>query len=121
MADFRTVLVVEDQLAVRQVMVRALAEEGYRILEAGNGQEALEVLATEPDVSAIVTDLLMPDMDGFELAAVVAQRSRIPLLFISAYSQTQQLPTPFLAKPFTPAALRAAVRYLLHPREVPTA
>lgn len=118
----KTVLVVEDQIPVRGMMVRALTDAGYRALEAGDGVEALEVLAAFPEIALVVTDIVMPRMDGFELAAEVGKRSRAPVLFTSGYGQHhRELPSEFLQKPFTPAALVAAVRRLSAPTQSPAA
>ncbi|MGI9041822.1 MAG: ATP-binding protein, partial [Gemmatimonadales bacterium] len=71
----RTVLVVEDEEAVRQVVVRMLAEEGYRVLEARDGQEALDRLSREGwPVHLVLTDLVMPVMNGNDLTTELRER-----------------------------------------------
>jgi CheY-like chemotaxis protein len=118
-ATGRTVLVVDDQDELRAMLVRVLAGDGHRVLEASNGFEALEVLETEPDVSLVITDLLMPRMDGLELARQLADRPHIQILFMSAFpEQVSELPFAFLPKPFSPAALCAAVQRLLVPSQM---
>jgi two-component system cell cycle sensor histidine kinase/response regulator CckA len=113
-----TVLVVEDQTQLRTQMARALSAKGYRVLEAADGLEALEVLAAEPGIQAVVTDIVMPRMNGVELAERMAASARARLLFISAFSQDfPELPGPLLEKPFSQDALIAEVERLL---EVPT-
>ena len=111
----KTVLVVDDEETVRAMMVRTLAGEGYRVLEASDGLEALEMLVAETDVSLVVTDLLMPRMGGYELAKRLAGQSRVVVLFVTAHtpSHPTELQRPFLQKPFTPLALRAEVQRLL--------
>jgi two-component system, cell cycle sensor histidine kinase and response regulator CckA len=110
---YATVLVVEDQLDVRALMVRALIEQGYRVLEAGDGHEALEILGKEPAVQLVVTDIVMPRLDGYELARRLAP-TRIPVLFVSGYGDRYTvLPGPLLEKPFSPVALTEAVERLL--------
>lgn len=112
----RTVLVVEDQDEVRALILRTLAGEGYRVLEARDGVEALEVLEAEPDVSLIVTDIVMPRMGGLELAEHLGSRSHALILFMSAYSSHgMAVPGPFLQKPFSPLDLCAEVQRLLAP------
>jgi two-component system cell cycle response regulator CpdR len=99
-------------------MVRSLSEKGYRVLEAIDGIEALEQLAAEPGIEIIVTDIVMPRMNGVELAQQLAASARSRLLFVSAFGQEYaQLPGPLLGKPFSQAALIAEVERLL---EVPT-
>ncbi len=82
-----TILLVEDQEEVRVVAARALAHEGYRVLEAANGQEALDLLARYDDeVALVLTDLAMPSLDGRRLGDRLRQsRPGLLLLFMSGY------------------------------------
>jgi two-component system, cell cycle sensor histidine kinase and response regulator CckA len=110
----RTILVVEDQEQVRAMVVRILEAEGYQVLEAADGVQALELLAGA-EVHLIVTDIVMPRMGGFQLAARLAASPDPPiLLFISGYGRSEtEVPGPLLEKPFTPSTLSAEVRRLL--------
>ena len=109
-----TVLVVEDDPALRSLMVRTLSTKGYRALEASDGIEALEQLAADPDIELVVTDIVMPRMNGVELAQHLAASARTRLLFVSAFGeQYTELPASLLKKPFSPAALIAEVDRLL--------
>jgi CheY-like chemotaxis protein len=113
-----TVLVVEDHSELRALMVRTLSEKGYRALEASDGLEALEVLAADPDIQLVVTDIVMPRMNGVELAERLAASARTRLLFVSAFGEEYtELSAPLLEKPFSPATLLAEVERLL---QVPT-
>lgn len=113
-----TVLVVEDDPALRALMVRTLSAKGYRALEASDGIEALERLAADPDIELVVTDIVMPRMNGVELAQQLAASARTRLLFVSAFGEEySELPASLLEKPFSQAALIAQVERLL---EVPT-
>lgn len=113
-----TVLVVEDEERLRVVIRRLLEGEGYRVLEAGNGASALEVLQTAShNVGLVLTDLRMPVMDGRQLAAALARlHPTLPIVFMSGF--TAQLMDmrlvcphlPFLAKPFRNDDLVAAVK-----------
>ena len=120
-----TVLVVEDEAVVRDMAARGLAAEGYRVLQARDGAEALEVLATrDGDVDIVVTDVAMPVLNGRELAARLAeQRPDLPVLFTSGYTDDNvvrrgllESGQPFLQKPFSPSALAQSVRSLLDAR-----
>ena len=112
----RTVLVVEDEDDLRGLMLRTLAGEGYRVLEARDGVEALEVLEDEPEVSLIVTDIEMPRMGGLQLAELLGSQSHPLILFVSGYSKHgMDVPWPFLAKPFSPVTLCEEVQRLLAP------
>ncbi len=120
-----TVLVVEDEAVVRDMAARGLTAEGYRVLQARDGAEALEVLATrDGDVDIVVTDVAMPVLNGRELAARLAeQRPGLPVLFTSGYTDDNvvrrgllESGQPFLQKPFSPSALAQHVRALLDAR-----
>ena len=109
-----TVLVVEDDPALRTLMVRTLSAKGYRALEASDGIEALERLAADPDIELVVTDIVMPRMNGVELAQQLAASARTRLLFVSAFGEDyRELPGTLLEKPFSLAALIAQVERLL--------
>ena len=109
-----TVLVVEDDRALRTLMVRTLSEKGYRAVEASDGIEALEKLAADSDIELVVTDIVMPRMNGVELAQQLAASARARLLFVSAYGEEYtELPASLLQKPFSQAALIAEVERLL--------
>jgi CheY-like chemotaxis protein len=109
-----TVLVVEDDPALRALMVRTLSAKGYRALEASDGIEALERLAADPDIELVVTDIVMPRMNGVELAQQLAASARTRLLFVSAFGEEySELPASLLEKPFSQAALIAEVERLL--------
>ena len=113
-----TVLVVEDDPALRALMTRTLSGKGYRALEARDGIEALERLAADPEIELVVTDIVMPRMNGVELAQQLAASARTRLLFVSAFGEDyRELPATLLEKPFSQAALIAQVERLL---EVPS-
>ena len=110
-----TVLVVDDVDFVRTLLTRQLKEDGYEVLEAANGKEALVILgAPEVKVSLMVTDLRMPEMDGQELGSAVGDLPVPPkVLYMSAYPPPQGLSEFFLQKPFTREHLRGAVEKAL--------
>ena len=113
-AVMHTVLVVEDDRALRALMVRTLSGKGYRVLEASDGIEALERLAADPEIELVVTDIVMPRMNGVELAQQLAASARTRLLFVSAFGEDYtELPGTLLEKPFSQAALIAQVERLL--------
>ena len=123
-----TVLLVEDEDAVRRLAAEALRRAGYAVLEASNGDQALDLARrTSGPISAVVTDVLLPGMHGVELARHLAdQRPDIRVLFISGYAAdvgaNRDLLDPgteFLQKPFTPTTLVRRVRTVLdEPRTV---
>jgi two-component system, cell cycle sensor histidine kinase and response regulator CckA len=114
-----TVLVVEDEDALRASIRRLLSSCGFEVMEAQNGATALQLLEREsvPKVSLVLTDLRMPVMDGRQLASALARRyPSIPIVFMSGFTaqlMDLRLVSPnlaFLAKPFREAELLAMVR-----------
>ena len=117
-----TVLLVEDEDAVRSFAVRALQQRGYDVLEAATGVEALEVLSRhDGDVDLVVSDVVMPEMDGPTLLKKLrSERPDIKIIFISGYAEdsfSRNLPENedfmFLQKPFGLKELAAAVKAAL--------
>jgi two-component system cell cycle sensor histidine kinase/response regulator CckA len=118
-ASGATVLVVEDEDALRAAIRRLLQSEGYNVLEAQNGATALQVLngPGASGVALVLTDLRMPVMDGRQLAAALARaRPSLPIVFMSGFTaqlMDLRLISPhlaFLAKPFRNDDLLATVR-----------
>jgi PAS domain S-box-containing protein len=115
------ILVVEDESAVRLLAARVLTEAGYTVLVASSGREALDLVNSGGEVDAVVTDVVMPDMGGAELAEHLRETApALPILFMSGYTGTDVLRrgfneegVPFLQKPFSPDSLMAGVRRLL--------
>jgi CheY-like chemotaxis protein len=117
-----TILLVEDEATVRSLLREILEEQGYSVIEAGDGAEALALFERSPgDVDLLVTDVVMPRMNGRELANRVRSISpRTRLLFISGYTdhdsvQAGAFPPDalFFQKPFTPDAFARKVRETL--------
>ena len=105
------VLVVEDEPAVRRFTADAMAELGYRVLEADGAEPALALLDRTEDVQLLFTDVLMPDTDGRTLAAE-AQRRRpgLKVLFTSGFTPGEEVEGTVLFKPFTVDQLAVAMR-----------
>ena len=112
-----TILLVEDEPAVRQLFSHALSRAGYRVYEARNGQEALKLFEQHGEsVDLLLTDMRMPFMGGAELARQLRSRRRtLKLLCISGYTGGTELEFSgdFLAKPFSRDELLAKVREIL--------
>ncbi len=104
---------MDDEAAVRTVMGRTL-DPYFRVLLAAGGKEALQMCQMGLGISAVVTDIRMPGMDGVTLASALRDAGcTMPVLFISGFVPAGHTPGPFLRKPFTPEALVAAVQQLL--------
>jgi two-component system, cell cycle sensor histidine kinase and response regulator CckA len=117
-----TVLLAEDEDGVRKVVVEMLRGQGYRVLAASGGAEALKIVETSgAAIDLLVTDVVMPGMTGKELAdALRARIPGFPVLFVSGYTETGivhegivEPGTDFLQKPFTPDELARKVRAVL--------
>jgi two-component system cell cycle sensor histidine kinase/response regulator CckA len=114
-----TVLVVDDQHYSRRVAYRILSEAGYRVLEAEDGAEALNVLySPNSRVDLVIIDVVMPTIDGVQLATWIRRQwPEKRIMFMSAYAAEvlaedglNYLDVPFLAKPFTRDEVLAKVR-----------
>jgi PAS domain S-box-containing protein len=120
-----TVLVVDDEPTVRAIMVRALGDAGYTVVEAADAGSALAPSDAWPaGIDLLITDLVMPGMSGRELAAAMAERNPgLGVLFVSGFPGEEverrgllESGRPFLAKPFTPEELVERVRGVLDTR-----
>ncbi len=113
------VLVVEDEPLVRLDAVATLTEAGFRVIEAGNADEAIDILEARHDISVVVTDIQMPgSMDGLKLAATIHNRwPPIALIVTSGRINVQRCNLPeggsFLPKPYNAAHLVGAIRATL--------
>jgi CheY-like chemotaxis protein len=114
-----TVLLVEDDSAVRQSARRVLSQCGYSVLEAANGSEALKVCHNRPgNIDVLVVDLVMPGMSGREVARrLQLARPNLRVLYMSGYNQTERNSHPekivLFRKPFTGSALAQKLREVL--------
>ena len=115
-----TILLVDDEALVRKGIAAALTDCGYDVIEARNGEEALEVIHREPLIHLLVSDYAMPGMRGDELARIArATRPSMRLLIITGYADERDLPLAewgeyILRKPFAPAELARRVYALLN-------
>jgi CheY-like chemotaxis protein len=117
-SENRRVLVVDDDPAVREVTSSLLAQLGYRVIEAGSGGAALEVLDRHEDIDVLVVDFAMPGMNGAEVAREAkVRRPSLPVLFVTGYADTAVLSDPgeegVLRKPFREDELAAKLRAVL--------
>jgi two-component system cell cycle sensor histidine kinase/response regulator CckA len=115
-----TILLVEDEPMVRTVAERALTRHGYKVLTANNGEDALAILGRGEEVDLLVSDVVMPLMDGPTMAREARKdRPALPILFMSGYAEEQLRKSididnvAFLPKPFSVQELAEAVRGVL--------
>jgi DNA-binding response OmpR family regulator len=121
-----TVLVVDDEPIVREVVVRYLAREGHRTLEAGDGNAARALIErSRPDL--VVLDVMLPGSDGLELCRWIRSKSELPVIMLTARGEEADRivglelgADDYVAKPFSPRELAARVRSVLR-RSTPAA
>ena len=117
----KKVLVLEDEANIRGFVVINLNRAGYETIEAGTGEEALEQLRLNPDVRVALLDIMLPDMDGFEVCRRIrAGNSKIGIIMLTARTQEMDKVTGFMTgaddyvtKPFSPRELVARIRAVI--------
>ena len=113
-----TILLIDDDNAVREVTRAMLHELGYRVLEAGSGGAALDLLDREPQIDLIIVDFAMPGMNGADVARqALARRPGLPLLFVTGFADRRALAgiseAHIISKPFVDEELARKVRLAL--------
>ena len=119
----QTVLLVEDDPAVRQLVREVLVELRYEVLEAGSGDEALPLLSESRPIDLLVSDVGLPGMNGRQLAEIArASRPDLPILFVTGYAETAAVRGEFLGpnmdmvtKPFALPILASKISEMLNP------
>jgi DNA-binding response OmpR family regulator len=121
-----TVLVVDDEPIVRDVVVRYLERDGHRTLEAATGDEARRVLERE-SLSLVVLDVMLPGISGLELCRWIRSRSEVPIVMLTALGEEADRivglelgADDYLTKPFSPRELAVRVRNLMRRTAQPT-
>lgn len=117
----KKILVLEDEANIRSFVVINLRRSGYEPVEAGSGEEALEKLSDNPDVCIALLDVMLPDIDGFEVCRRIrASGSKMGIIMLTAKSQEIDKVTglmtgadDYVTKPFSPAELTARVDALV--------
>lgn len=111
----KKILVVEDERSIRDFIVVNLAYSGYKIYEASNGVEALEIYDKNSDIDIVLCDIMMPKMNGIELCKILRERSRtLGIVMLTAKTQEEDVITglftgadDYMTKPFSPSELIA--------------
>ena len=119
MSEMATVLVVDDEPIVREVVVRYLEREGYATLETGNGNDARALVERE-SLDLVVLDVMLPGTDGLELCRWIRARSELPVILLTARGEEADRivglelgADDYVTKPFSPRELAARVRTVL--------
>ena len=117
MKDVKTVLILEDEDNIRSFVVINLKRAGYEVVEAGTGTEALEKLQKNPDIGVAILDIMVPEIDGFEVCRRIrASSMNIGVIMLTARTQEMDKVTglmtgadDYVTKPFSPAELTARI------------
>jgi two-component system KDP operon response regulator KdpE len=126
MEDAKLILVVDDEARMRRFMHMNLDLEGYRVIEAENGLEALTRVREDlPDL--VLLDVMMPEMDGFETLRLIRETSSVPVIMLTVKSEEEDRvrglelgADDYVTKPFSPRELASRIKAVLRRAEMPT-
>lgn len=114
------ILVVDDESRMRKLVKDFLVKKDFEVLEAGNGEEAIEIFFGEKEISLLILDVMMPKMDGWEVCREIRKHSKVPIIMLTAKGDERDELLGFelgvdeyIAKPFSPKILVARVEALL--------
>ena len=117
------ILVVDDESRMRKLVRDFLVREGYEVLEAGDGEEALDLFYREKDIALIILDVMMPKRNGFEVCREIRETSKVPIIMLTAKGEESDELNGFelgvdeyISKPFSPKILVARVGAILRRR-----
>ena len=118
--DALKILVVDDESRMRKLVKDFLTKKNFQVLEAGNGEEAMDIFYEEKDIALIILDVMMPKMDGWEVVKEIRKVSKVPIIMLTAKDQEQDELLGFelgvdeyISKPFSPKILVARVEAIL--------
>lgn len=114
------ILVVDDEVRMRKLVRDFLVKKDYKVLEAGDGEEALEVFFNHKDIALVILDVMMPKLNGWEVCKEIRKFSKVPIIMLTAKSSEDDELTGFeygadeyISKPFSPKILVARVDAIL--------
>ena len=114
------ILVVDDEKRMRKLVKDFLVREDFMVLEAGDGEEAVDLFLEEKDIALVILDVMMPKMDGWQVCREIRQYSRVPIIMLTARgSENDELRgfelgvDEYISKPFSPKILVARVLAIL--------
>ena len=114
--DKMKILVVDDESRMRKLVHDFLARNNYDVIEAANGEEALDIFYEDKDIALIILDVMMPKMDGWEVFAEIRRNSKVPIIMLTAKGEERDELQGFelgvdeyISKPFSPKILTARV------------
>ena len=114
------ILVVDDEARMRKLVKDFLTIKGYQVIEAGDGEEAVEIFFQQKDIALILLDVMMPKMDGWEVLKTIRLHARVPIITLTARGEERDELHGFdlgvdeyISKPFSPKILVARVEAIL--------
>lgn len=114
------VLMVDDESRMRKLVSDFLTRKGYIVIEAGDGEEALDRFYADKDISLVILDVMMPKMNGWDVCREIRKNSKVPIIMLTAKSdESSELngfecgADEYIAKPFSPKILTARVDALI--------
>lgn len=114
------ILMVDDEVRMRKLVKDFLSVKGYQVLEAGDGEEAIDVFFEQKDIVLVILDVMMPKMDGWEACRTIRKYSQVPIIMLTARGEEQDELQGFnlgvdeyISKPFSPKILVARVEAIL--------
>lgn len=114
------ILVVDDESRMRKLVKDFLTREGYTVLEAGDGMEAMDIFYEDKDIAVVILDVMMPRMDGWQVCREIRESSKVPVIMLTARSEERDELQGFdlgvdeyISKPFSPKILVARVNAIL--------
>ena len=114
------ILVVDDEARMRKLVKDFLTIKGYQVIEAGDGEEAVEIFFQQNDIALILLDVMMPKMDGWEVLKTIRLHSKVPIIMLTARGEERDELQGFdlgvdeyISKPFSPKILVARVEAIL--------
>ena len=114
------ILVIDDESRMRKLVRDFLTKKGYAVLEAGNGEEAMEIFYEDKEIDLLILDVMMPKMDGWEVCRTIRKYSQVPIIMLTARGEEQDELQGFslgvdeyISKPFSPKILVARVEAIL--------
>ena len=114
------ILVVDDESRMRKLVRDFLEREGFQVLEAGDGMEAMDIFYENRDIALMILDVMMPKMDGWQVCREVRQSSKVPIIMLTARGEERDELQGFslgvdeyISKPFSPKILVARVEAIL--------
>ena len=114
------ILIVDDEQRIRKLLRDYLIRDGYTVYEASNGRQALDIFNSEANIALIILDVMMPEMDGWQVCSEIRKTSKVPIIMLTAKSDERDELRGFelgvdeyVTKPFSPRTLSARVNAIL--------